>query len=159
MAVNYKIYQGKTQTTNGMYYARATHHNTVSIKELAQTMQANCTVKYADIVAVLAELSDVMRTELLRSNKVRIDGLGTFKVGLRSKGSTNLEEFNPQKNIIGARILFFPETAYNGVGKRSKAMLSGLKLQEEATYVSLKNNDKTDDKIDQEKKDTPAVGE
>ncbi len=162
MAVNYKIYQSKTNNvTNGMYYARATHHDTVSIKELAQTMQANCTVKYADIVAVLAELSEVMRTELLRSNKVRIDGLGIFKVGLRSKGSESLEEFNPQKNITGARILFFPETAYNGVGKRSKAMLSGLKLQEEATYVSLKGGDKNnqEDKNDQEEKNAPAVDE
>lgn len=124
-------------------------------------MQANCTVKYADIVAVLAELSEVMRTELLRSNKVRIDGLGIFKVGLRSKGSESLEEFNPQKNITGARILFFPETAYNGVGKRSKAMLSGLKLQEEATYVSLKGGDKNnqEDKNDQEEKNAPAVDE
>ena len=157
MAVNYKLYQSKiNNATNGMYYARAAHHDTVSIKELAQTMQANCTVKYADIVAVLAELSEVMRTELLRSNKVRIDGLGIFKVGLRSKGSKTIEEFNPQKNIIGTRILFFPETASNGVGKRSKAMLSGLRLQEEASYVSLKGDEKADK---EEKKNAPAVGE
>lgn len=142
MAVNYKLYQSKANNgTNGLYYARATHHDTVTIKELAKTMQANCTVKYADIVAVLAELSEAMKTELLRSNRVRIDGLGMFKVGIHSKGCENIEEFSPQANITGAHILFFPETETNGMGQRTKAMLSGIKLQELDDYVSLKTKE------------------
>lgn len=142
MAVNYKIYQSKANNgTNGKYYARAAHHDTVTIKELAKTMQANCTVKYADIVAVLAELSETMKIELLRSNRVKIDGLGTFKVGIHSKGCANVEKFSPQANITGARILFLPETSTNGMGERSKAMLSGIKLQELGDYTSLKTNE------------------
>ena len=54
MAVNFKIYQSNRKgETNGKYYARATYRETVSIKELAEVMQNNSTVKKSDIVAVL----------------------------------------------------------------------------------------------------------
>ena len=73
MAVNFKIYQSNRKgETNGKYYARATYRETVSIKELAEVMQNNSTVKKSDIVAVLTELSEVIRQELQRGNKVKI---------------------------------------------------------------------------------------
>ena len=76
MAVNFKIYQSNRKgETNGKYYARATYRETVSIKELAEVMQNNSTVKKSDIVAVLTELSEVIRQELQRGNKVRLTAL------------------------------------------------------------------------------------
>ena len=62
MALNYKIYQSNANnSTKGKFYARASHKETVGIKELAAVMQDNCTVKHSDIVAVLSELSEVMK--------------------------------------------------------------------------------------------------
>ena len=57
MAVNYKIYQSKANNASkGLYYARAAYRESVGLKKLAEIMQANCTVKYSDILAVLTEL-------------------------------------------------------------------------------------------------------
>lgn len=54
MAVNYKIYQSTAKNaTKGLYYARTAYRETVDLKKLAEIMQANCTVKYSDILAVL----------------------------------------------------------------------------------------------------------
>ena len=146
MAVNYKIYQSnRNDKTKGNYYARATYHDFVNIKELAKTMQANCTVKYSDIVAVLAELSEVMRIELLRSNKVRIEGLGTFKVGLSSRPCTDLKDWSSKRNIIGSHIIFLPEVSHDANGTRTKALLTGLKVQEANAYQSLKDDNTAND--------------
>lgn len=147
MAVNYKIYKSTVNNqTNGKFYARASHRDTVTVKELAQTMQANCTVKYSDIVAVLTELSEVMRAELQRGNRVKLDGIGSFKIGIRSKGAKSIKEFNPQENIIGTRVIFLPECTGSATGKRMNVMLSGLKIREEQPYDDLRadENDAAD---------------
>lgn len=140
MAVNFKIYQSNRKGgTNGKFYARAAHRETINTKDLAEVMQNNSTVKRSDIVAVLTELSEVLRQELQRSNKVHIDGIGTFKVGIHSKGAKTAKEFNATDNIVGSRILFMPETTIDANGNRVKALLAGLKVKEAASYESLKS--------------------
>lgn len=145
MAVNYKIYQSKANNASkGLYYARAAYRESVGLKKLAEIMQANCTVKYSDILAVLTELAEVMKTELLNSNSVKIEGLGTFRVTLKSKGCANLKEFKPQNHIIGARVRFAPEVHKDIVsGKRVKPMLAGMKVAELDDYKSVKRADVT----------------
>lgn len=141
MALNYKVYQSNREgLTNGKYYARATYHDTVTIKELAQSMQANCTVKHSDIVAVLTELSETLKAELQRGNRVKIDGLGTFKIGLTSTKAETAKDFTAS-NIKSAHVLFQPEIAIDANGKRTKALLSGLKVKEATSYESLKEKE------------------
>ena len=142
MAVNFKIYQSNRKGgTNGKFYARAAHRETINTKDLAEVMQNNSTVKRSDIVAVLTELSEVLRQELQRSNKVHIDGIGTFKVGIHSKSAKTAKEFNATDNIVGSRILFMPETTIDANGNRVKALLAGLKVKEAASYESLKSKE------------------
>ena len=109
MAVNYKIYQSTAKNaTKGLYYARTAYRETVDLKKLAEIMQANCTVKYSDILAVLTELGEVMKNELLNSKPVKIMGLGTFRVSLRSRGCADLNTFSIKNSIVGARVRFYP---------------------------------------------------
>lgn len=148
MALNYKIYQSNTNNaTKGKFYARASHKDTVSIKQLAAVMQNNCTVKHSDIVAVLSELSEVMKQELQRGNRVRIDGLGIFKVNIRSKGAKTAKEFTVSENILGTRINFHPETFVNPDGSHVTSMLSGLKVKEDETYESPRTKDKNTENV------------
>ena len=61
MALNYKLYQSnRKDDTKGKWYARVTHASTIDTNGLAAIMQANCTVKRSDILAVIAELVEVM---------------------------------------------------------------------------------------------------
>ena len=148
MALNYKIYQSKANnSTKGKFYARASHKETVGIKELAAVMQDNCTVKHSDIVAVLSELSEVMKQELQRGNRVRIDGLGIFKVNIRSKGAKTAQEFSAAENILGTRINFRPESFVNTNGSHITNMLSGLKVKEDGTYESPRTKDKNTENV------------
>lgn len=148
MALNYKIYQSNANnSTKGKFYARALHKETVGIKELAAVMQDNCTVKHSDIVAVLSELSEVMKQELQRGNRVRIDGLGIFKVNIRSKGAKTAQEFSAAENILGTRINFRPESFVNTNGSHITNMLSGLKVKEDGTYESPRTKDKNTENV------------
>ena len=146
MALEFKIYQSKVNNkTKDKFYARALHHDTVGVKELARTMQANCTVKYSDIVAVLAELSEVLKQELQRGNRVKRDGLGTFKITLRTTGSDTAKEFSVAQNITGSRVAFIPETSVDAGGNHVKSLLSGLKVREASSYESLKEKETEED--------------
>ena len=148
MALNYKIYQSNANnSTKGKVYARASHKETVGIKELAAVMQDNCTVKHSDSVAVLSELSEVMKQELQRGNRVRIDGLGIFKVNIRSKGAKTAQEFSAAENILGTRINFRPESFVNTNGSHITNMLSGLKVKEDGTYESPRTKDKNTENV------------
>lgn len=148
MAVNYKIYQSNAKnSTYGKYYARATYNDTVNIKQLAAIMQSNCTVKQSDILAVLSELAEVMKMELQHGNKVKIDGLGIFKLTITSKGAEEIDQFSASENITGARVRFMPEHTVDTNGRRTTAMLAGLKMREQSDYESLRgktNADKQD---------------
>lgn len=133
MSVFYRLYQDnrETSSTKGKWYARAVHPNVVDTARLASIMQNNCTVKESDIMAVLQELGETMREQLIDSKSVRIQNLGTFKVGMRTTGSDTVKEFNVKKNIKGLHILFQPETKTDAsTGKRFKKLLEGATIKE-----------------------------
>lgn len=132
MAVFYKLYQDNRLNSKfkGQWYARAVHTGTVDIDDLADEMQANCTVKRADIVAVLSELVETMKTHLQMSHRVKLDRLGTFKIGMSTKPAENIKEFTANDNVKSVHVLFQPETKIEKNKTRVKALISGCKVQE-----------------------------
>lgn len=132
MAVFYKLYQDNRSSSKfkGQWYARAVHTGTVDIDDLADEMQANCTVKRADIVAVLSELVETMKTHLQMSHRVKLDRLGTFKIGMSTKPAANIKEFTANDNVKSVHVLFQPETKIEKNKTRVKALISGCKVQE-----------------------------
>ena len=102
MSVVYRLTQDnrKESKTKGKWYARALHTGVIDIEGLANIMQANCTLKKSDILAVIAELVDVMRAQLQNSQKVVLDGLGSFKVGLKTKPADTSTDFYSSKKTL-----------------------------------------------------------
>lgn len=93
-------------------------------------MQENCTVKRADILAVISELVTTMQRKLQQSMSVKIDRLGTFKIGISTTSASSVKEFSAQKNVKGTHLLFRPETKIDKNGYRHRAMLSGVAVKE-----------------------------
>lgn len=112
MSVYYRLYRNNNSRSSvyGKWYARAVMVDTMSTRELAEIMQENCTVKRSDIEAVLRELVPTMTRAMQDSKRVKIDGLGTFKIGLKTKPAVSPKEFSSQKNVLGMHINFMPET-------------------------------------------------
>ena len=125
MAIFYKLYQNKAtgSKTFGKWYARAATVGTKDLKDIAEVIQRNASVKRSDVMAVLTELSEVMSDMLQDGYRVKLDGLGAFKIGLRTSPANTEKDFSADKNITSSHILFQPETQKEGAhGARTRQL-------------------------------------
>lgn len=149
MSVFYKLLQNKNYKSSAFekWYAKAVHYNTVTTEDLAREMQANCTVKESDILAVIRELVETMQRQLQNSNRVKLNGLGTFRIGINSKGAEKPEEFDGTY-IKDVHILFQPETHVERNGNRSRAMLDGTRVKHIQQYSLPESEDESDEPVE-----------
>lgn len=108
MSINYRLYQDnrKNSKKKGHWYARTVVTNCVDIKALAARISNSCTVTEPDILAVISALVTEMNYALTQGSKVKVDGLGTFRVGIHSHGVEKADDFNVQKDIFSPHVLF-----------------------------------------------------
>jgi predicted histone-like DNA-binding protein len=132
MPVLYKLSQDKRETskTKGQWFARAVVTNVIDTNGLADIMQRNCTVKKSDIMAVLTELVETMTDQLQNSVRVKLDGFGSFKLGIKGKGCATVKDYSVGKNVKGLRVNFLPESSKDATGSRSKKFLGGATVTE-----------------------------
>ena len=74
-------------------------------------------MKKSDIKAVLDELGGAMKHYFELGQKVKLEGIGIFKVGFSSIGTTEKADCGAQ-NITVRRVLFQPETERVVVGQK-----------------------------------------
>ena len=104
----------------GKYFATAVYDKKfVDTDELASFIQQQASVKKSDIGAVLDELGEAMKHYFELGQKVRIKGLGIFKVGFSSIGVAKAEDVS-SATITDRRVLFQPETERIIVGQEKK---------------------------------------
>ena len=115
MALLYKIVRDNRKNSGNLYYGRAVQIQTVDTNGLADIIQRNCTVKKSDVLAVINELIEVMTDKLQNSFTVKLDGFGTFKIGLKTVGADKPENFSISRNVAGLRVNFI------STGKKSQA--------------------------------------
>ena len=109
-----------------MWYGRAVHPSTVDLDVIAERIQRTCSMTKGDVLAVLTEMVSVMRDELQNSNKVKIDGLGTFYITLRTQGALAVEDFNANDNVTGFNVRFLAEGRVQN-GKLVRTFIDGIK--------------------------------
>ena len=132
MSVFYRLHQDKSVGTkrSGKWYARMVPTAVVSTRKLAEIIQRNCTVKKADVLAVIDELVETMRDQMQDSKRVKLDGFGSFKIGIKSKGAQTAKAFTVQENIEDLHVVFTPERTHDAAGNRSKQFLQGATVEE-----------------------------
>ncbi|MDD2601979.1 MAG: HU family DNA-binding protein [Prevotella sp.] len=140
MSIRYrKVQDSRTSSKNfGQWYGRAIIMDEVSTKQLAEEISHSTTVTYTDVLAVLSEISASIKSHLQNSEKVVLDGLGSFRVGISTKPAATSAEFDSSK-ISGFHIIYAPErkfavTGINTEGKRTgyyvKQLLDGITAKE-----------------------------
>ena len=104
-------------TAFGKWFATAVYdQHFIETEELANYIQQQASVKKSDIKAVLDELGGAMKHYFELGQKVKLDGIGIFKVGFSSIGANDKEDCGAQ-NITTRRVLFQPETQRVVVGQ------------------------------------------
>ena len=91
------------------YYAQAQARGDVSIREMAERIQATCTVHKTDVYAVLVALEDVVKEAIQNGEIVRLGELCTLQVSLSGKGTLTEKEYDDSL-IKKAKIIFRPGT-------------------------------------------------
>ena len=95
------------------YYGHVQASGDIDIREMSERIQATCTVHKSDVFAVLVALEDVITDALKSGEIVRLGDLGTFQIGISSKGAETEEDFSDAL-IQKARINFRPGSALVG---------------------------------------------
>lgn len=152
MTVRYKKIQNKIlgSTTYNKWYGKTVSMGTVTTRQLAEEISHSTTVTRSDIMAVLIELSNAIRTHLLNSETVKIDELGSFRVGMKSIATDTKKDFDASK-IKGFHIIYRPESSRIAAGMDKdgnakkvyvKSLLDGISAEE------LPNDEKKKDDAD-----------
>ena len=120
MSQKFKKIQNKNDesTAFGKWFATAVYdQHFIETEQLADFIQTQASVKKSDIKAVLDELGSAMKHFFELGQKVKLDGIGIFKVGFSSIGTTEKEDCGAQ-TITMRRVLFQPETERVVVGQK-----------------------------------------
>ena len=93
----------------GKYLVRPVYDKRfVTTGQLAEFIQTQCTVKKSDIKAVLDELGSAFKHFFELGQKIKLDGIGIFKVGISSAPS-DTEEGCTAALVKKGRVNFQPE--------------------------------------------------
>ena len=121
------------------FYAQAQARGDVNVREMAERIQATCTVHKTDVYAVLVALEDVVKEAIQNGEIVRLGELCTLQVSLSGKGTLTEEEYNDAL-IKKAKIIFRPGTILAGALetlKYSKVPIKSLKEEKEESNEGL----------------------
>lgn len=90
------------------FYAQAKADGEVSFRKLSKEIaQGSTTVSDTDVLAVLNDLTKLLRDHLSEGRIVRFGDFGSFQVSVSSSGAETAEKFNSSL-IRGAKINFRP---------------------------------------------------
>ena len=115
------------------FYAQAQARGDVNVREMAERIQASCTVHKTDVYAVLVALEDVVKEAIQNGEIVRLGELCTLQVSLSGKGTLTEKEYDDSL-IKKAKIIFRPGTILAGALetlKYSKVPIKYLKEEKE----------------------------
>ena len=132
MSVFYRLHQDQSTGTkrSGKWYARAVPTDVINTRQLAEIVQRNCTVKKSDVMAVIEELVEVMKDQMQDSKRVKLDGFGSFKIGIESKGAQTAGKYSVSEHVKGLHVVFMPERTTDSGGNKSKQFLQGCRVEE-----------------------------
>ncbi len=91
-------------TAYGKWFATAVYgQHFIETEQLADFIQKQASVKRSDIIAVLDELGDAMKHYFELGEKVKLKGIGIFKVGFSSIGTTTKDDSSAHTSYDMAR--------------------------------------------------------
>jgi predicted histone-like DNA-binding protein len=98
----YRIYQNKNEKSNGFgkYYAKAKLQGMVNNEELAKRLASrNTGFSEGNMRGILIDLAEIVRELSYDGKSVKIDNLGIFWLGMKSKGAASPDKFEPTSMI------------------------------------------------------------
>lgn len=130
MALIYKTIQSVLPTEEGqrLFHPRAVYTGNVDTDQLAREVAAYSSLTTGDVKNTIDNLVTVMTTHLQASEVVVLDGLGSFRLAMRSrgKGAATADEVTPTQAAL--RVHFTPSSKRNQDGTvATRSLLTGVR--------------------------------
>lgn len=138
--MNYKVLcftNPQERDSEGKYFPYPVYEKTIGLDDFVKEIGHATSLTPTDVRAVLAELVEVFQRYLARGNKLKISGIGTFKVSFKGTG----KEVNASSiNRESIRITFVSDSSLK------KLIRSDISFKK----VTEKNGEKNDSKNDKD---------
>ncbi len=124
MAIHYKLIKNQIKSSKnyGKYYAHTVKQGKVSMEQIEQTIQENCTAKASDVRLVLRELFDTVKQYMQDGYVVELREMGKFHISVQSTPVDDPKNFSTDRHITGFKCNYTPygERYKAGEGERSR---------------------------------------
>lgn len=130
MAVLFQAFQSVLADKSGkkLFYPRVVRVATVNTAQLAKEVAAYSSLTAGDVKSAIDNLITVMTTHLQASESVALDGLGTFRMVMKSggKGAETADEVSASQATLYVR--FTPAKTRNADGTTAtRSLVTGVK--------------------------------
>lgn len=113
MAIEYKLIPKRNPQAPEAapkYYASPVYNKTITLAKLAKEVASrSTTASEGDVYSVLVDVRDLIRFHIGNSDRVCLDGIGTFEMGVSSDGAESKETFHPSL-LKEPHVKFRPDT-------------------------------------------------
>ncbi len=137
MAIYYKLTQNKISSDRnyGKYYAHTVRQGEVSLEEIENVIEQNCTAKASDVRLVLRELFDTVKNYMQQGYVVDLREMGKLSIAVKSTCVDDPKEFRRDRHITGFRCKYTPHGERNGAGNAQphhiqRSLLEGCEAKE-----------------------------
>ena len=128
------------------YYASPQVSDTVSMNEFCRHIASHGSVySRADVQSVLSQAVDCLREFLLDGKQISLGDMGTFKIGLNSKGTLTPEEFNPLHHIKSVHVNWTPGPDFRNLQGDAQWNLVANRRAQRLLLKAVTNGDSTVD--------------
>lgn len=98
----------KSNKAYGKWFAHTLRGSEMTLEEIEQRIQDNCSVTRADVRAVVTALQEVVERGLKDGHVVSLGELGKFYLSIRSECVDQPDDFSVQKHVKGVVCNYIP---------------------------------------------------
>ena len=108
-----KQFNNDQSPVNGRWFAYVNRPGILSTRGLANHMVEHGMTNKADVLAMLAKLSECIPELVAQGYSVKLDGIGVFYpvIANRKGGAESPDKFNIQEHVKGVRFRFRPDSS------------------------------------------------
>ena len=93
---------------NALFYPFPVYSDTLEIRDLLQEISYASSVTPSDVRAVTDSLVEILQRYLVRGNKIKVDGIGTFKLSFTGSGKETSKDVSAN-DIYNAKVTFLSD--------------------------------------------------
>ena len=111
MAIRYRLLENKIKGRKNYkkYYAHTVKQGIISLEDIEEMIEENCTAKASDVRLVLRELFDTVKFYMQNGYTVDLKEMGKFSISVKSICVDDPKEFRRDRHITGFKCNYTPQ--------------------------------------------------